>query len=547
MTKGQSYPIVVKPGYSWDGRVVNQYCRVWLDCNGNGLFEDSEKVEAQGANPISLSIPIPATAITGATRMRVSLKSSGYPSSCETASDFAKGEVEDYTVNIIGGTDLCATDVTSPVFTSCPSNITVPTTSTSALATWATPTATDNCGTPTVAGNRNSGESFPVGPTNVTYTATDVKGNIATCIFTVTVTLSNNPCVNDAVQPTFTNCPSDITAVIPVGATCVTKSWVIPTAYDLCTPNPPLNVTTNNPLVTIATNANSSCFPVGTTAITYKATDAKGNMGTCSFNVVATQQSVSANDMSVAISATGTPVSANSSPLVKVQVQNLGSQAFTNVKIKVPFPSGAVTGSTPNPSSGTWSEWCPGVQCFEWTIPSLGANTTATLNLPMYIQNVFGQMTVTATLLSAAPTDGNAANNQASVSLIGNGVQALIAQQSNRTILQGGQNKSLSSALENTITEPSQGFNQPQLQENYKILPNPTTGTVMIDIVSLTEETVVFDFYDAIGRIVKKENISFLEGNNRFIFDLSGLNKGLYFITIDSKNVRYKPLRVAKM
>jgi hypothetical protein len=66
-------------------------------------------------------------------------------------------------------------------------------------------------------------------------------------------------------------------------------------------------------------------------------------------------------------------------------------------------------------------------------------------------------------------------------------------------------------------------------------------------IVSLIEEDVVLNFFDALGRNVKKESIKFSEGNNRFIFDLSGLNKGMYYITTDSKYVHYKPLRVVKM
>jgi len=80
-------------------------------------------------------------------------------------------------------------DNTPPVFTSCPSNITLePTCPTGAIATYATPTATDNCGvTVTRTAGPASGSVFPIGTTTVTYTADDGHGNTATCTFTVTV------------------------------------------------------------------------------------------------------------------------------------------------------------------------------------------------------------------------------------------------------------------------------------------------------------------------------------------------------------------------
>ncbi len=58
-------------------------------------------------------------------------------------------------------------------------------------ATWTAPTATDNCGTPTLTSNFNSGATFPVGTTAVTYTATDAKNNKSYCTFNIVVTQVN--------------------------------------------------------------------------------------------------------------------------------------------------------------------------------------------------------------------------------------------------------------------------------------------------------------------------------------------------------------------
>ncbi len=81
-------------------------------------------------------------------------------------------------------------DNTPPVI-SCPANITVePSCPSGAVVTYATPTATDNCGVQSVtrnAGSLASGSVFPIGTTTVTHTATDIHGNTASCSFTVTV------------------------------------------------------------------------------------------------------------------------------------------------------------------------------------------------------------------------------------------------------------------------------------------------------------------------------------------------------------------------
>jgi uncharacterized repeat protein (TIGR01451 family) len=70
----------------------------------------------------------------------------------------------------------------------CPANITVPATSASgALVSYPTPSASDNCGSPTVSSNPPSGSTFPIDTTTVTCKAIDAAGNPSTCTFTVTV------------------------------------------------------------------------------------------------------------------------------------------------------------------------------------------------------------------------------------------------------------------------------------------------------------------------------------------------------------------------
>ena len=53
--------------------------------------------------------------------------------------------------------------------------------------TWNAPTAADNCAIATFTSTHNPGDTFDVGTTPVTYTATDVNGNVSTCTFNVIV------------------------------------------------------------------------------------------------------------------------------------------------------------------------------------------------------------------------------------------------------------------------------------------------------------------------------------------------------------------------
>lgn len=96
--RGQTYNLSITPGFS--GRSRAEWCRVWIDYNTDGDFTDSgEQVFAANRlkGIVSGNITIP-TGISGERRMRVSLKFNAIPTSCE---NFAYGEVEDYTLNIL--------------------------------------------------------------------------------------------------------------------------------------------------------------------------------------------------------------------------------------------------------------------------------------------------------------------------------------------------------------------------------------------------------------------------------------------------------------
>ncbi len=111
------YSFTLTPGQ--DGQEMDQYTRIWVDLNQDGVFDVSEIIYDQStATPgvISDMITIPGTATLGSTRMRVQMAYQGYgsnplPNVCGT---FTSGEVEDYCIELSSGVS-CGMTVNSTV------------------------------------------------------------------------------------------------------------------------------------------------------------------------------------------------------------------------------------------------------------------------------------------------------------------------------------------------------------------------------------------------------------------------------------------------
>ncbi|WP_033961693.1 BspA family leucine-rich repeat surface protein [Psychroserpens jangbogonensis] len=125
------------------------------------------------------------------------------------------------------------------------------------------PTTNDNCSVASVTNNLATLLPFPIGSFTVTWTVTDSAGLTATCDQTVTVV--------DNIPPTIT-CPSDITLNTDAGlCTASSVSLGTPTTTDNC------SVGYNNDAPV--------AFSIGTTTVTWTATDGSGNTATCTQDV----------------------------------------------------------------------------------------------------------------------------------------------------------------------------------------------------------------------------------------------------------------------
>ncbi len=114
---GAGNPITVNTPTIWSENVS-----VWIDYNQNGQFDTNEYTNvgsnAGNGGVITNTINIPATALTGITRMRVRVRfGTGALTSAQACTGYSFGETEDYNVNI----QPCVTGV----FTSHPASTSV--------------------------------------------------------------------------------------------------------------------------------------------------------------------------------------------------------------------------------------------------------------------------------------------------------------------------------------------------------------------------------------------------------------------------------------
>ncbi len=260
LTKGASATVTITP--KWTGTVYSEGYSVWIDYNQDGDFTDAgEQVWTKAASkttPVSGTFTVPIGAATGNTRMRVSMKYNGIPTSCEA---FSYGEVEDYTVNLVAG----VTDTTAPVITltgAATVNLTVGDTYTEQGAT-----ATDNVDgnlTSSIVTGGDTVNTAVAGTYVVTYNVSDAAGNAATQV-TRTVNVATPP---DTTAPVIT-LTGAATVNLTVGDTYTEQGA---TATDNVDGNLTSSIVTGGDTVNTAV--------AGTYVVTYNVSDAAGNAAT---------------------------------------------------------------------------------------------------------------------------------------------------------------------------------------------------------------------------------------------------------------------------
>lgn len=148
------------------------------------------------------------------------------------------------------------------------------------------PTATDNCGIVSLTHDYGTGDDttldgaiFPIGSTDVTWTAVDESGNEASCTITVVVTDTTDP---ELLCGSIFNFDDTDDLAEDCGHT-VTGSGLDPTATDNCTMA--VSLTHDYPSGD-DTTLDGATFPVGSTDVVWTATDGAGNSIDCTITIV---------------------------------------------------------------------------------------------------------------------------------------------------------------------------------------------------------------------------------------------------------------------
>jgi len=285
LTQGTTYTITVTP--LWTATVYSEGYAVWIDYNYDGDFADAGELvwstAATQNTPVSGSFTIPANSSQTATRMRVSMKYNGTPTSCES---FTYGEVEDYTVNIIGS----GPDTQAPTI---PASLSAAnTTETTTDLSWTA--STDNVG---VTGyDVYQGASLIGTTTTTSYNATGLTASTTYSFTVVAKDAAGNVSAASNAASVTTLTPPDTQA--PTAPTSLTATNTAQTTTDLS-----WTASTDNVGVTaydvyqgasvIATTATTSYYVTGLTASTsytfsVTAKDAAGNASGASNTVTVT-------------------------------------------------------------------------------------------------------------------------------------------------------------------------------------------------------------------------------------------------------------------
>lgn len=297
-------------------------------------------------NPSGASIPVGGSS----TQVWMATDAAGNTASCT------------FTYNVVDSED--------PVINGCPGNITQNNDPglCGATVSWTVGNivTSDNCPGERLLASHQPGSFFPVGTTTVTYTAIDAAGNTASCSFDVTVL--------DVEAPTIT-CPANASVTQDLslwgsnGQCGANVSGLVATAWDNC------SYVITNDYNNGGADA-SDFYPIGTTTVTFTATDPAGNTDACSITVTVTAVAPTAsinntNPMNICSTDPNVSLSANTPDpcFTAAWSSSPATVAFSNVN----DPNATAT----FPGAGTYT--------LTWTVTSTCTGVQATANLTVVV------------------------------------------------------------------------------------------------------------------------------------------------------------------
>ncbi|GAB5553066.1 MAG: hypothetical protein Sapg2KO_26570 [Saprospiraceae bacterium] len=425
--------------------------------------------------------------------------------------------------------DGVAADLTAPTL-SCPSDRTVNVLPgvCSAIIQYDIPTATDNCGMPTVIKTTpgfESGANFFPGITTVSFQASDDNGNTSNCSFNVTVI--------DNEAPVITSCPESRTINTAAGVCSEVIRYEMPTATDNCVYSVER---TEGP------ESGVNFFP-GTTTVTHVFTDNYNNSATCSFSITIIDNEAPAvtncpNDITVnALSGTcGTNVN-YSTPTAfdnctSTSEQTAGLASGETFPIGITTVTYVFTDNYNNSTNCTFNvnvrdEEAPVISsCPDSLVVTTAVDqcsTPVTWVAPTAIDNCQLASTVSSAELGGVFEVGKDTVTYTFTDLAGNVSNCIF-----EVIVLAGDTTFCSSVT--TSVEEIQ-----RVDNLFMLFPNPATKNVTLEMDNPEIADVWISIFDASGQQVYTKQAFNTIGHQLVNVELSNLSPGFYFVRLRSE------------
>jgi cephalosporin-C deacetylase len=280
---------------------------------------------------------------------------------------------------------------------------------------------------------------------------------------------------------------------------------------------PPLSIERRGTAFQIGKGANNQNSTLLGASGDFRLSD--GRIGAFAFSLLNPEGSACEKDLSIALSTDKQTYQKRTFMDFTITVKNNTTQVFKDIIVNSPFPIGIVTGGNVSVSTGLWKEWCTdNVHCYNWDIPMLSANGTASLKIPVFVQDINTSLTFKAKIITSTPVDNNLDNNEAIITLLSSNEEA------------------------NLDTPTTQ---RPLVLQ--RISPNPTENDIIVDYNSLIKENITFKILNNFGDVIKIYERTLQKGQNSVYFDGSDLPSGVFYILTNINGFPKVKLKFVKM
>jgi hypothetical protein len=262
--------------------------------------------------------------------------------------------------------------------------------------------------------------------------------------------------------------------------------------------------------------ASGSTFPEGSSTVTYTATDASGNSAECTFTITVL------SSLSSSISVT---------PSNNTYTGGVPTNIYLGYGPQSATLNGTATGGT-----GFSYSWSPsaGLSCSNCQNPVFTPTAEGNYSYTVTATNSNGcvtKSTVTFCVLDIKATNGNnkvyICHNGNTLSISSSAVPAHLGNHDDDKLGACGQSCGSIGKTSFTVTDIIEE-KEAQLQE-VNVYPNPNTGLFTVEIPHAFENSEVL-IMDMTGKTIERRTAS--EG--RMQFDISGFAKGIYIVTVKS-------------